>query len=118
MTTLKIDNIIFTTTTGDVSTALSGWLTSADYAIITGIINPTNGNITTTGVISGGSFKTSGNVTVIDAAGGISPYGLYTLPSGVGVSGYVTTKSGGSTTAWSPVPSGYSTAFSIALGKC
>jgi hypothetical protein len=118
MTTLKIDNIIFSTASGDVSTAISGAITNAEYAIITGIINPTNGNITTTGVISGGSFKTSGNVTVIDAAGGISPYGLYTLPSGVGVSGYVATKSEGTTTSWGPVPSGYSTAFSIALGKC
>jgi hypothetical protein len=117
MTSLKIDNIIFTTTTGDVSTAVSGCITSAQYAIITGIINSANGNITTTGVISGGTFKTSGNVTVINSAGGVSPYGLYTLPSGAGVSGAVVTKSGGTTTAW-VAPSGYSTAFSIALGKC
>ena len=117
MTTLKVDNIIFTTASGDVSTAISGAITSGQYALITGIINPTNGNITTTGVISGGSFKTSGNVTVIDSAGGVSPYGLYTLPSGVGTSGYVVTKSGGTTTVWAAY-SGYSTAFSIALGKC
>jgi hypothetical protein len=118
MTTLKVDNIIFSTSGGDVSVALSGTITSAQYALITGIINPTNGNITTTGVISGGSFKTSGNVTVIDAAGGVSPYGLYTLPSGTSVSGYVATKGEGTTVAWSPGPSGYSVAFSIALGKC
>jgi hypothetical protein len=118
MTTLKIDNIIFSTASGDVSTAISGAITSAEYAIITGIINPTNGNIATTGVISGGLFKTSGNVTVIDSAGGVSPYGLYTLPSGVGISGYVATKGGTTTSAWETTPSGYSTAFSIALGKC
>jgi hypothetical protein len=115
MTVLKVDNIIFTTNEGDVSTALSGFIDAAQLALITGIINPTNGNITTTGVISGGAFKTSGNVTVINSAGGVSPYGLYTLPSGVGSSGYVAAKAGDTTSEWA---STVTTARSIALGKC
>jgi hypothetical protein len=115
MKILKVDNIIFTTATGDVSTALSGTITAAQLAIITGTVNSTNGNIATTGVISGGTFKTSGNVTVINSAGGVSPYGLYTLPSGVGSSGYIVAKASGTTSEWA---STVTTARSIALGKC
>jgi hypothetical protein len=115
MTTLKVDNIIFDNGGIDTSVALSGVINTAQFAIITGIINPTNGNITTTGVISGGAFKTSGNITVINSAGGVSPYGLYSVPSGVGTSGYIAKKNGGTISEWvSPI----TTAFSIALGKC
>ena len=115
MTILKVDNIIFDNGGTDTSTALSGVINAAQFAVITGIINPANGNIATTGVISGGAFKTSGNVTVINSAGGVSPYGLYTVPSGVGVSGYIAKKDGGTISEWvSPV----TIAFSIALGKC
>jgi hypothetical protein len=115
MTILKVDNLIFSTTTGDVSCAISGAIDSATYALITGIINPTNGNITTTGAISGGSFKTSGNVTVIDAAGGINPYGLYSLPSGVGGACNIAIKTDSTLSQWANVTT---TALSIALGKC
>lgn len=115
MTVLKIDNLIFSTTTGDVSSAVSGIITNATYALISGVINIANGNITTTGVISGGSFKTSGNVTVIDSAGGINPYGLYSLPSGVGGIGNIAIKTDSTLSQWTTITT---TAFSIALGKC
>lgn len=115
MTTLKVDTLIFAAGVGDLSSALSGVINAAQFAVITGIVNPTNGNIISTGIISGSVFKTSGNVTVIDAAGGVSPYGLYTLPSGVSTSGYIVTKDGGTLSEWTnPV----TTARSIALGKC
>jgi hypothetical protein len=115
MTTLKVDNLIFDASGTDVSSPVSYAITAAQFAIITGIVNPANGSIITTGVISGGTFKTSGNVTVITSAGGVSPYGLYTVPSGVGVSGYYAVKDSGTTSIWAnPV----STSRSIALGKC
>jgi hypothetical protein len=115
MTTLKVDNLIFDASGTDVSSPLSGVINAAQFAVITGIVNPTNGNITTTGIISGGAFKTSGNVTVINSAGGVSPYGLYTLPSGVGISGYIAIKDGSTIAEWS---TSVTTARSIALGKC
>jgi hypothetical protein len=115
MTTLKVDNVIFESIAGDVSVALSDTISPATYALITGIINPTNGDITTTGTISGASYKSSGNVTVIDSFGGVSPYGLYLLPSGVGISGYIAIKKNPNITEWTfPVTS----SFAIALGKC
>lgn len=115
MTTLKVDNLIFDAGGTDISSPLSDTINAAQFAVITGIVNPTNGNIITTGVISGGAFKTSGNVTVITSAGGVSPYGLYTVPSGVGISGYIAAKDSGTTSIWAnPV----STSRSIALGKC
>jgi hypothetical protein len=115
MTLLKIDNIIFTGATSDVTLELSDIASSGSYVAATGLIDPATNNITTTGAISGGIFKTSGNVTVIDAQGGVSPYGLYFLPSG---------------NLWSVASIGYNennqltiatitnTALSIALGKC
>ena len=116
MTTLKVDNIIFTAISGDCSSPVSGAITSGQYAVLTGVINPVNGNVITTGMISGGSFKVSGNLTVIDVTGGVSPYGLYMLPSGVGTKNTVAKYVGTTTTEWnSPA---VTTAFSIALGKC
>ena len=115
MTTLKVDTVIFDSNAGDVSVALSNTISTATYALITGIINPANGNITTTGTISGGSYKSSGNVTVIDSSGGVSPYGLYLLPSGVGISGYIAIKKDPNITEWNFC---VTSSFAIALGKC
>jgi hypothetical protein len=116
MTTLKVDSIIFTTVSGDGASPVSGAITSGQYAVLTGVINPVNGNVITTGMISGGIFKVSGNLTVINVSGGVSPYGLYTLPSGAGTRNTVVKYIGSATTEWNS-PS-VTTAMSIALGKC
>jgi len=115
MTTLKVDNIVFAAATVDVTLELSGISTSGNYAIATGLIDPTTNNISTTGAISGGTYKTSGNVTVISGGGTVIPYGLYELASGTSwpSAGIQYTTSG--QTQWVTLTN---TALSIALGKC
>jgi len=94
---VKSDFLVYNTTTGDVTLTVSG---INDGATLTGIVNPTTKNITTTGVISGYTYKTSGNVTVISGSGNVRPYGLYSFPTVTGVSGYVLSTNGDGTTSW------------------
>jgi len=115
MTTLKVDFITFAGASSDVTLEVSGIASSGNYAIATGLIDPTTNNISTTGAISGGTYKTSGNVTVISGGGAISPYGLYVLASGAPWAGASITYSSGNQTVWETLTS---TALSIALGKC
>lgn len=119
MTSLKVDVITFTYNAVDVDLTLSGSLaTSGQYAAITGLIDNTTQNISTTGTISGGIFKASGNVTVITNAGAIYPYGLYSLASGTGTNGQALTVTTGNTTEWKTLPVIRTTAFVIGLNKC
>jgi hypothetical protein len=115
MTTLKVDFITFQGASSDVTLELSGIASSGTYATATGLIDPTTNNISTTGIISGIVFKTSGNVTVISDAGTISPYGLYNLASGAPQYRESITYVSGAETVWQTLTD---TALSIALGKC
>ena len=112
MTTLKIDSIIFTSGATDETLQLSGVTT------ITGVIDPATENITTTGVISGAVYKTSGNVVVISGLGDVRPYGLFSFPSSLGTSGYNLSTDANGSTSWVPASVGLTTAFYIALNKC
>ena len=119
MTTLKIDNIVFTNNGSDATLALSGVVDVATYNATTGVIDPVTNNITTTGVISGASYKTSGNVTVISGSGNIRPYGLFSFPPSGGTSGYYLTTNADGSTSWVANQSvGVTTAFYIAISKC
>ena len=119
MTTLKIDTIVFTDNAADATLELSGVVDVATYNILTGVINPVTNNITTTGVISGAAYKTSGNVTVISGSGDIRPYGLFSFPPSAGTSGYFLTTDASGSTSWVANQSvGLTTAFYIALNKC
>jgi hypothetical protein len=126
MTVLKVDNLICEVAGTDLTVVLpSGLPSSGDYASATGFVDPTTNSISTTGVISGAAYKTSGNVTVINSAGAISPYGLYLLPTGYGtvpvgygISGYCLSKVSGNQTSWEPISTIKTVAFSAALGKC
>jgi hypothetical protein len=115
MTVLKVDNITFAAASVDVTYALSGIATSGDYALATGLINPATNDIATTGIISGYTYKTSGNATVLSAAGAVTPYGLYALPSGVPVPNHGAFYTNTTQTEWRRLTT---TAFSIALSKC
>jgi hypothetical protein len=98
---VKSDFLVYNTTTGDVTLTVSGINDGAALAaIVTGIVNTTTKNITTTGVISGYTYKTSGNVTVISGSGDVRPYGLYSFPTTTGTSGNTLTSNGDGTTSW------------------
>jgi len=103
---VKSDFLVYNTTTGDVTLTVSG---INDGATLTGIVNPTTKNITTTGVISGYTYKTSGNVTVISGSGNVRPYGLYSFPTTTGTSGNLLTSNGDGTTSWVSSTSTYAT---------
>lgn len=118
MTTLKIDTIVFTNNSIDATFELSGIVNQATYNATTGVIDPVTNNVITTGVISGCTYKTSGNVTVISGSGDVRPYGLFSFPASVGVSGYSLQTAADGSTNWSSKPSGLTTAFYIALNKC
>lgn len=94
---VKSDFLVYNTTTGDVTLTVSG---INDSAALAGIVNTTTKNITTTGVISGYTYKTSGNVTVISGSGDVRPYGLYSFPTTTGTSGNTLTSNGDGTTSW------------------
>lgn len=53
-----------------------------------------------TSEISGGSYKASGNVTVITGSGDIRPYGTLSFPPYVGASGQFLTSNGNGSTNW------------------
>lgn len=122
---VKIDYIVYTNSGVDLSAipdffsgATSGGYTSA-YETATGIINQTNLNVSTTGVISGSVFKISGNITVIDSSGVFYPYGgIYAFPewgsAGPSTSHSIFYDSSGKTKFTTLT----STALTIALGKC
>ena len=94
---VKSDYLVYSTITGDVTLTVSG---INDSSTLAGIVNPTTKDITTTGVISGYTYKTSGNVTVISGSGDVRPYGLYSFPTTTGTSGNVLTSNGDGTTSW------------------
>lgn len=98
----KVDTLVVSTTTGDINLAVSG-IYSAAIAI--SVFDPITKNISTTGVISGAVYKTSGNVTVISGSGDVRPYGLYSFPTTTGVSGQVLYTSGNGNTYWGAIPS-------------
>ena len=95
---VKSDYLVYSTATGDVTLYASG---INDSSILGSIVNPTTKNITTTGIISGYTYKTSGNVTVISGSGDVRPYGLYSFPTTTGASGNVLLTNGDGTTTWS-----------------
>ena len=98
---VKSDYLVYSTITGDVTLTVSG---INDSSVLASIVNPTTKNITTTGIISGYTYKTSGNVTVISGSGDVRPYGLYSFPTTTGTSGNVLTTNGDGTTTWSTNP--------------
>lgn len=53
-----------------------------------------------TSEISGGSYKASGNVTVITGSGDVRPYGTLSFPPYVGASGQFLTSNGDGSTNW------------------
>jgi hypothetical protein len=95
---VKSDYLVYSTTTGDVTLTVSG---INDSSVLASIVNTTTKNITTTGIISGYTYKTSGNVTVISGSGDVRPYGLYSFPTTTGTSGNVLLTNGDGTTTWS-----------------
>lgn len=95
--TAKADTLAYTTPTGEATSSVSG---IAVAAVTAGIVDPATKNISTTGIISGAVYKTSGNVTVISGSGDIRPYGLFSFPASVGTSGYFLTTNGNGTTTW------------------
>lgn len=123
MTKLKIDTIVFTNNAADETLELSGVVDVATYNATTGTINPITKDITTTGVISGAAYKTSGNVTVISGSGDIRPYGLFSFPTSTATSGYVLQTDADGFTSWvyyeaPTVLNPVTTAFYIAISKC
>jgi hypothetical protein len=108
--TAKADTLAYTTPTGEVTSSVSG---IAVAAITAGIVDPGTKNISTTGIISGAVYKTSGNVTVISGSGDVRPYGLFSFPASVGTSGYYLVTNGDGTTSWSA----FDTSAFISLGK-
>lgn len=118
MTTLKIDTIVFTNNSVDANFAVSGIVDAATYNATTGTIDPVTENVSTTGIISGWVYKTSGNVTVISGSGDVRPYGLFSFPTSGGISGYFLKSEGNGSTSWTPSASGLTTAFYIAITKC
>lgn len=98
--TAKADTLAYTTPTGEVTSSVSGIAVAAATA---GVVDPVTKNISTTGIISGAVYKTSGNVTVISGSGDVRPYGLFSFPASVGTSGYYLTTNGDGTTSWTAV---------------
>jgi hypothetical protein len=96
---VKSDYLVYSTTTGDVTLTVSG---INDSSVLGSIVNGITKNITTTGIISGYTYKTSGNVTVISGSGDVRPYGLYSFPTTTGTSGNILTTNGDGTTVWNP----------------
>lgn len=96
---VKNDYLVYSTVTGDVTLTVSG---INDSSVLGSIVNGVTKNITTTGVISGYTYKTSGNVTVISGSGNVRPYGLYSFPTTTGASGNILTTNGDGTTSWNP----------------
>lgn len=99
--TAKADTLAYTTPTGEATSSVSG---IAAAAVTAGIVDPATKNISTTGIISGAVYKTSGNVTVISGSGDVRPYGLFSFPASVGTSGYGITTNANGTTSWTPIP--------------
>lgn len=97
---VKSDYLVYSTVTGDVTLTVSG---INDSSVLASIVNGVTQNITTTGVISGYTYKTSGNVTVISGSGDVRPYGLYSFPTTTGTSGNVLITNGNGTTVWGDV---------------
>lgn len=108
--TAKADTLAYTTPTGEVTSSVSG---IAAAAVTAGIVDPATKNISTTGIISGSVYKTSGNVTVISGSGDVRPYGLFSFPASVGTSGYYLVTNGNGTTSWFA----FDTSAFISLGK-
>lgn len=108
--TAKADTLAYTTPTGEVTSSVSGIAVAAATA---SVVDPVTKNISTTGIISGAVYKTSGNVTVISGSGDVRPYGLFSFPASVGTSGYHLTTNGNGTTSWSAFDAG----VFISLGK-
>jgi hypothetical protein len=97
---VKSDYLVYSTITGDVTLTVSG---INDASVLGSIVNGITKNITTTGIISGYTYKTSGNVTVISGSGDVRPYGLYSFPTTTGTPGNVLTTNGDGTTSWDAV---------------
>lgn len=109
---VKSDYLVYSTTTGDVTLTVSG---INDSSVLASIINSTTKDITTTGIISGYTYKTSGNVTVISGSGDIRPYGLYSFPTITGTSGNALTSNGNGTTSWTVIATGVTIGTMVAL---
>ncbi len=95
--TVKADTIAYTTITGEATVSVSGIY---NVASTVSVFDPVTKNISTTGVISGSTYKVSGNVTVISGSGDIRPYGLYSFPPATGVSGQFLSTNANGTTSW------------------
>lgn len=95
--TVKADTLAYTTITGETTTSVSGIY---NVASTVSVFDPVTKNISTTGVISGNTYKASGNVTVISGSGNIRPYGLYSFPTTTGISGQVLSTNTDGTTSW------------------
>jgi hypothetical protein len=107
--TVKADALAYTTITGEATTSVSGIY---NVASTVSVFDPVTKNISTTGVISGSVYKTSGNVTVISGSGNIRPYGLYSFPTSTGTSGQVLRTNADGTISWTD---GLTVARTIAL---
>jgi len=58
----------------------------------------------TSGIVSGGIYYASGGVVVISGPGDVRPYGLYSFPNSLGISGYILSTNANGTTSWLPAP--------------
>ena len=52
------------------------------------------------GTFSGVQYKVSGDLTIIDASGGVKPYGQFNFPASPGMNNYILTSNGDGTTMW------------------
>lgn len=109
---LKADQIVYTTATGDVAVNISGVY---DVANVIAGFDPITKSITSTGTISGHIYKTSGNITVISGSGDIRPYGQYSFPPGTGTSGQIMITNGNGTSSWANASGFITIAQTIAL---
>lgn len=95
--TVKVDTLAYTTATGEATSAVSGIYNAAS---LVSVFDPVTKNISTTGVISGATYKVSGNVTVISGSGDVRPYGQYSFPTTTGTSGQVLRTNADGTSSW------------------
>jgi hypothetical protein len=103
---VKVDTISYSTVTGDVVLSVSGIFVAQSTV---NVFDPVTKNISTTGTISGSTYKVSGNVVVISGSGDVRPYGLYSFPNTSGVSGQFVVSSGDGTSYWATINTSGST---------
>jgi hypothetical protein len=118
-TTISATTGTFTSVTGTTVNAPTGIFTSVVsgatvtgntglFTVVTGATGvfsqvsgtTINANNFLGGTFSGEQYKVSGDLTIIDASGGVKPYGQFTFPASPGTNNYILTSNGDGTTMW------------------